>query len=180
MDLDRVIQHLRDRAPTFQGRVAGAAELAVGVQDAAQMALPAAYVIPLDEEAEANSLANALRQKVMERIGVVVEFDNRADRRGQTIASLFDATRAELWAALLNWRVDPVRAVRGLEYAGGRLGDWDRARLFYQWDFTLELTITDRMGWQEPLEPLVEVDLAVTRADTGQALAAAVIHPPQS
>ena len=179
MDLDAVIQHLRDNVPLFGGRVAGAADLANGLVNQGQMELPAAYVVPLDEDAGDNLNMNTLRQLVTERIGVVVEFDNRADRRGQTVSSLYDLTRTALWGALLNWRIDPVRATRGLEYAGAGLRDWDRARLFYEWRFELTLTVTDRDGWQIVAEPLLEIDVSVVRADTGQVLAGADIPLPQ-
>ena len=158
MNLDLVIQQLRLNAPMFQGRVAGAADFEKSLATEVAMLLPAAYVIPLAEDADANTLSNALNQLVTEHIGVVVEFDNSTDRRGQSVTSLYDATRVQLWASLLNWRVDPIRATRGLESSGARKLDQDRARLFYQWDFSLVITISDADGWQVPVVPLLEID----------------------
>lgn len=178
MNLDAVVLHLRSAVSAFDGRVAGAAEFARGLETEAQMALPAAYVVPLDEDAAENTLMNGLVQIVTERIGIIVEFDNTADRRGQSVTSQFDAMRSALWAALLNWRIDPVRATRGLEYAGGQLREFDRARLFYQWEFTLQITVTDRDGWHEPSTPLTTLGLTAAHGST--TLVTAEIDLPQT
>ena len=161
MNLDLVIQQLRLHAPMFQGRVAGAADFRKSLATEVAMVLPAAYVVPLDEDANENTLSNALNQLVTEHIGVVVEFDNSTDRRGQSVTSLYDATRAQIWASILNWRVDPVRATRGLEASGARNLDSDHARLFYQWEFSLVITISDADGWQIPVDPLLEMDFSL-------------------
>lgn len=176
MDIDAVITHLRANVPVLAGRVAGAADFARSLESQVSLTLPAAYVIPLDEDAEPNPPGSGLRQNVTERIGVVVEFANDADRRGQVAATSRDAMRTALWAALLNWRIDPVRAAQGLFYAGGQLRDFDRARLFYQWDFALEITITQDDGWQEPTAPLAEIDLGLTTEAGGGA--GPTIHIP--
>ena len=186
MDLDAAILQLRRNVPVFGGdaatgaggRVAGAADFARAIEDQAWMLLPAAYVIPLDEDTDENPGGNGLVQIVTERIGVIVEFDNSTDRRGQASAEQFLAVRTAVWAALLNWRIDPVNAAQGLSYGGGRLLQFDRARLFYQWEFVLHRQLTDSDGWQEPVDDLTELDVQVD--DAGAAGLALHILLPQT
>jgi hypothetical protein len=139
--------------------VAGAADFATGLESQVWQTLPAAYVIPLEDEATPNDEQNALRQTVTERIGVVVEFDNSQDRRGQGVTLSYEAMRTALFAALLNWHPDPDAAsVNGLEYAGGHLIQFDRARLFFQWEFSRDITIDETDGFQVGSVPLLEID----------------------
>ena len=163
MDLDAVVAQLKANVSMLGGRVAGAAAFAKSVEDETWMAQTAAYVVPLDEDADENPPGSGLEQHVTERFGVIVSFTNEADRQGQHASSQFLPMRKALWAALLNWRVDPLAAAQGLQYAGGQLLDFDRARLFYQWSFSLHRLLTDADGWQEPAVPLfgVEFDLDV-------------------
>lgn len=165
MDLAAVVAQLKAYTPQFKGRVAGAADFATGLETQVWQDLPAAYVIPLEDEAAPNDEMNALRQVVTERIGVIVEFDNSTDRRGQGVTLNYDAMRSAIWKAILNWHVDPVRAARGLEYAGGRLIQFDRARLFFQWEFTLEIQIDDTDGFQIDSVPLLEIDMNTNPGD---------------
>ena len=84
MILDATIQQLRAYCPPFAGRVAGVADFRLGLQNYnATMLLPAAYVVPLDQESDGNSAMVGLYQFVRKTLGVVVELDARADRRGQ-------------------------------------------------------------------------------------------------
>ena len=160
MDLVAVIAQLKAYAPLFGGRVAGAAEFdARMAAEVRPEVYPAAYVVPLTEDADPNDEDNALYQTVTERVGVVVEFDNSADRRGQSVTELYAPARAAIFAAILNWRgTDPDHAQRGFEYGGGQVLSWDRARLFYQFEFTLLTLITDEDGWQVDNPDLVEID----------------------
>lgn len=158
MDLVAVVAQLKAYVPAFEKRVAGAADFATGLESQVWQALPAAYVVPMKDEAEANDEQNGLRQVITERVGVVVEFDNSQDRRGQEVTLLYESMRTALFKALLNWRIDPDRAPRGLAYGGGELVQFDRARLFYQFDFTLQIQIDDDDGFQVGWPPLVEID----------------------
>ncbi len=159
MDLVGVVAHLRANVPVFAGRVAGAADFATGLESTVTQKLPAAYVIPLGDEAAPNDEMNALYQGVTERIGVIVEFDNSVDRRGQTVTLQYAPIKAALFAAILNWRgTDPEHALRGFEYGGGQLLEFDRARLFYQFEFVLETVITTEDGWQDQVPYLAEID----------------------
>lgn len=172
MNLEAIIQQLRDHAPVFGGRVAGAADYAKGVAENTWMALPAAYVVPEDEDpGDQTGRGGAYDQQVTESFGLVVVFDNSVataagDRRGQTVMHGYDATRLAVFRALLNWRPPPsegdvLRAGQGLYYTGGELLGYDRARLFYQWTFALDTLITDADGWQDTLPDLEGVDITV-------------------
>ena len=160
MDLPAVIAHLRAHAPLFDGRVAGAAEFTASMAgELRPEEFPAAYVVPLGESAVDNDELNALYQAISERVGVVVEFDNTGDRRGQGVTQLYQPTRAALFAALLNWRgTDPQHTLRGFEVQSGELLHQDRARIFYQWQFVLETIVTVWDGWQPPAPPLAAIE----------------------
>lgn len=161
------IEQLRQFCPPFGGRVAGAADFNRGLLNYNEnMALPAAYVVPLDQVIEDNGNQNmvGLWQIIDKTVGIVVELDARADRRGQDPAMQYDSIEMALFAALLNWAPADCRGPnrQGYYFAGARVLDLDRARLFYQWEFTFRYQITDDDAWHEP-EPGelcgVELDL---------------------
>jgi hypothetical protein len=166
MDITPVINQLRAYCPQLGGRVGGAADFDKGIEatiqitDAnGQFVYPVAVVIPLEDEADRNELLVGNTQQVTESIGVIVEFDASADRRGQAGVSQVEAMRTALFGALLTWNPDPSRAARGLAYAGGELLAFDRARLFWQFRFSLETTITDADGFLPSGDPLTDVQL---------------------
>jgi hypothetical protein len=163
------IEHLRAHCPTFEGRVAGAADFAQGLKEYnASMRLPAAYVIPLDQEGSGHQAMTALLQTLTRTVGVVVEFDARPDRRGQVPAMRYDETQAEICKAVLNWQpgTDGPETCRvpnhqGYWLSGGRMLDLDRARLFYQWEFSVLWQLDHEDGWQWPAEDLTEIELDI-------------------
>ena len=95
----------------------------------------------------------------------MVEFDNSPDRRGQTAVSGVEDMKYALSSALLNWRNDVDRAQHGLQYAGGHLLAMDRGRLWWSYEFTMEVTITDDDGFQPPSEDLVAIRVDLTIAN---------------
>ena len=68
---------------------------------------------------------------------------------------------AQIFASVLNLVLGDCRMVRGASFSGARYLDLDRARLWYQWEFNLDWTISDADGVQPRSEPLrsIEVDL---------------------
>jgi hypothetical protein len=169
MIIGPTIDQLRANCPVFAGRVAGAADFRRGLQNYnANMALPAAYVVPLTQEAERNANMTGYWQIVEKLVGVVVELDATADRRGQNPAMTYDAIETALFASLLNWAPEACRTPneQGYQFAGGRFLDLDRARLFYQWEFLLPWQLTDDDGWHEPIEPedLAGIELDIYKA----------------
>lgn len=155
--LGATIEHLRSTCPPFAGRVAGAADFALGLRNYNEnMLLPAAYLVPLGQDVETggagvNQNMTGLWQIIDKIIAVTVEFDARPDRRGQAPAMQYDEIEAALFRALLNWKPVECRTPNGQGYAfwGGRFLDLDRARVFYQWEFLLRYQITDEDGWQD-------------------------------
>lgn len=145
MNLDIIIAQLRQRAPIFtNGTVAGAARFEI-LPEAANLKMPAAYVLPLADQASDQQSANGYQQLVRERFAVVVALDNRADERGQGAASNLDAMRAALFKALLGF--NPGTAYDVIEYEGGELLHLDRARLYYQFEFLVEVAISTEDTW---------------------------------
>ena len=169
MNIDAVILQLKAAAPVFRGNVAGVAEHAE--LDQVWLPRPAAYVLPLEDEPSELHNQTGYQQTVRERIGVIVDLDNSADRRGQEASSrAVDVMRAALLLALANWRTDELRQSRGFTYAGGGLirETLNRARLQWQFDFTVETLISDEDVWQPPTEPLTDIRATVTD-ETGDA-----------
>jgi hypothetical protein len=175
MNIDAIATQVKALCPVFAGSVAGAAGYANGVQDQVWLPLPAAYVVPLDQDADENSSMPGLQQIVHERVGVIVVIDtldaggqpDPADRRGQAAARSLDVFRAAIFRAILNWRPNEdggdtvtAPAARGIYYVGGGFpqdGAFDRKRFFYQFSFCLDTTISDNDGWQQPTTPLAQI-----------------------
>lgn len=171
------ISQLRKNAVMFAGRVAGAAEFEAGLKNYnTSMPLPSAYVRPLEEDAEPNQVWNGLIQVVHKTIGVVVEVDAQTDRRGQAPIMDLDEVQAQIFASVLNLDIGTCRMVRGTAYAGMRMLALDRARLFYEYMFTLDWQITDADGVQPDSMPLqsIEVDIFKAPAVAGDMPAAVV------
>jgi hypothetical protein len=164
MNLESVIAQLKTYVPALGGRISGAADFAAGLESVVDLPLPAGFVMPLDDDAGDNDSYPGLYQPVTERIGVVVEFDNttRSDADARTGFSGADQVypmRANIFSAVLSWiPTDQVgRAARGFSYGGGRLLTFDRARLFWQFEFTLDTLITDADGFPISGDPLTDV-----------------------
>jgi hypothetical protein len=155
MDISLVIEQLRRFCPELGGRIGGAADFEHGVETViaitdpvtGKLAYPAAVVIPLEDEPGSNDLMDGNLQDVIETIGVIVQFDAKADRRGQTAVSQVEAMKYALFRALLGWQIDPNRGARGLYYAGGELLTFDRARLFWLFRMSFDATISDADGF---------------------------------
>jgi hypothetical protein len=161
MLIDPIIAQLRQFTPELK-TVGGAADFSAGLETVANPEdLPSGWVIPLADSSSENDVMNGLFQSVQERISVVVEFDNSTDRRGQAAVSQVEGMKYAIFRSLLNWRNDPARAAKGLQYAGGCLLGMDRGRIWWTFDFSLDVTIDDDDGFQEPAVDLVEIDVDV-------------------
>lgn len=159
------IEQVRANAPVFGGRVAGAAEFYKGLRDYnTSMPLPAAYVLPLTQDAGPNLLWNGLIQIIQKGVGVAVELDAQQDRRGQRPVMDFDAIEVELFRSVLNLLLPGCNMVRGVYFTGARYLDLDRARLWYQWEFGLDWQVDDTDGVQPYSIPLETVEVDVFHA----------------
>lgn len=167
MTIDDVIAQLKAYAPVFAGNVAGAAEWELA-RDQVWLPQPAAYVVQVEDEASPNTDRTGLQQIVTQTIGIVVDLDNSADRRGQGASTdAVSQIRTAVFAAVLNWRPGSANAARGFAYARGGYLQSNRARLIWQFDFAIETTITDHDGFQVPFEPLIDLRGTVTDQETG-------------
>lgn len=147
MNLNLIIAQLRDHCPSFEGRVAGAARFKT-IDETANLAIPAAYVIPLDDQPGERMSLNDVRQPLIESFAIIVAISNTPDERGQAaINSAHDTIRQEIWQALLGFQPDAA-IYRGIEYQGGNLLELDRSRLWYQFDFGAYMEIGPEDGWQ--------------------------------
>lgn len=63
MQLEPIIQALRTRCPIFANNVAGAADFKV-LEEATNLPVPCAFVIPLDDNPEDNTSGNSIRQSL--------------------------------------------------------------------------------------------------------------------
>lgn len=137
--LDEIIAALRDRCPSFNKRVAGAAEFNA-LPDNGKMDLPAAYVLPLDDKPDDAVTSNGYRQNLRDSFGIVVALDNTGDHRGSKASR--DAVRVirpELFRALLGWEPDEDHGP--VTYEGGQLQDMNRSVLWYRFEFGAETVI---------------------------------------
>ncbi len=191
MDISKVIQQLRQFCPELGRRIGGAADFESGVESViaitdprtGKYAYPAAVVIPLEDDADGNTVLAGNTQEVTETVGVIVEFDATADRRGQAGVGQVEAMKYALFRALLGWVIDPERGARGLYYAGGELLTFDRARLFWMYRMSFDATITDGDGWQPDGDPLTSVTETIQPDDPLKlalpvTAAAAALDPP--
>jgi hypothetical protein len=147
VNLNLVIDQLRQHCPSFAGRVAGAARFKRLKEDA-NLVVPAAYVIYLDDNPREDASLNDVRQRLVESFAVIVALSNVPDERGQAaINNGHEVIRAEIWKALLGWQPDKA-VYNGTIYQGGHLLDMDRSRLWYQFEFGADMQIGPEDGWQ--------------------------------
>lgn len=145
MNLEIIITAMRSRCPTFAANVAGAAEFK-HLEEATNLPLPSAFVIPLDDSPEDSRAMNAVRQNMTDSFAVIVCLSNVADEKGQGGIASVHTLRAEIWHALLGWR--PTADYNGIAYEGGSLLKLDRARLWYQFEFGAEMEIGPDDGYE--------------------------------
>lgn len=164
--IDVIIAALRARATSFGGRIAGAAEYK-RLPETANLTVPAAYIIPMDDEAGGQESKNGYQQTVRDSFAVVVVLSNTPDERGQSSITSTLAIRAELWAALLAWAPDASHGP--IVYEGGQLLDLDRARLYYQFEFSAETEILEEDTWQKTanaaLGAFIDMNITVDAID---------------
>lgn len=129
----------------FDGRIAAAAEFS-RLQEDAHMVLPAAYVIPLDDIAEANKSENGYQQVVADNFAVIVVTSNAGDTLSKSAVAQVNPIRTALCKALLSWNPDAEHGP--IEYAGGSLIDVNRAHFYYQYEFTAETEFTEADTYQ--------------------------------
>lgn len=136
MLISPIVAQLRTYCPAFKA-VAGALDWDP-TQASAQVKLPAAFVIPTVDEAEASGSQNVLVQTVRDGIDVCVVLKN-TDERGQLAADQLHVVRANLFRALVGFHPDPESG--WLEYDSGALLVMDRDRVVFRYRFVAEFQL---------------------------------------
>lgn len=167
MNLNVIIAQLKQRAPLFAGgTVAGTAKFQI-LPEAANLKMPAAYVLPLDEQPQDQASQNGYQQTVREGFAVVVALDNKADERGQAAAQNLDTVRLTLFKALLGFQ--PAADYDVVVFEGGQLLHLDRARMYYQFEFSVDYAISTEDTWipvrNEDLPDFEGLDITVDAID---------------
>ncbi|HEY3984635.1 phage tail terminator protein [Cedecea sp.] len=169
MKLTPIVAALRARCLRFENRVGGAAQFKA-IPDAGKLKLPAAYVVPAEDQTGEQCSQTDYWQDLTEGFSVIVVLSNERDEKGQWAS--FDAVhdvRAEVWKALLGWEPDPN--AHEIVYAGGMLLDMTRCELYYQFDFTVKYEITEEDTRQQDdlnaLDDLKTLSIDVDFIDPG-------------
>lgn len=104
------IQAIRERCPSFKGRVAGASAWAVDALVKVEAPdLPAAYVVLENEQGGEYTLNGEYLQNVDVSLAVIVLVanQNNEELRGQGDLEQIDKIRGELFRGILFWSPDP-------------------------------------------------------------------------
>jgi hypothetical protein len=133
MDVSPIITRLRT---TLAGQgfvtIAGAADLDAAIEGAP--ATPAAYVLPLGEQAQPHDLAGQPHQRLAQAFGVVLVVSNVRDATGSAAATDLSVRRMAVRTALRGWVPVPANG-EAVAYLGGRLLQFKDARLWWTDEF---------------------------------------------
>ena len=129
-----IVDRLKASCAVFGGRVAGAAALAHAVEQAADWTVPAAFVVPISETAEPNELLGDVSEQALAvRFAVAVLVSNASDEPGFTAVEAVADAFTQIKQALIGWL--PGDSIQPIDFVSGELGDFDRARLWWEWQF---------------------------------------------
>lgn len=145
MQIGPIVLKLRLAETRFENRISGAAQLAQALEYTLKK--ETAFVIQLNEIANANTLDNSISQKINEQFGVIVALDNGSSDRDKTGLISYDKladVRTEIFSAILGWQIPGTESL--VSYAGGRVAGLNRAYLWYQFEFLTETRIDDDDG----------------------------------
>lgn len=132
--IDSIEARLRGTMPQLR-TVAGAVEFAALQAPPLPAKLPAAYVMPVADEAAPNSLASMLHRQVLTAtIRVALITRDLRDTRGDAALTTLDALRRGLRQALAGWT--PPGARSALELRRGALLDFQDGTLTWAEDFS--------------------------------------------
>lgn len=162
MRLSPIVEALRVRCPSFGTRVFGLAEYAA-MDGVTMPELPAAFVVPLDEQVRNLSWGTKVRAEIFERFGVVVGL-TQSDPRGQAAHDSLHDIRAELWAGIVGWRMDADAGPFAPD--GGEPVEMDRSRFLYQYDFARVIAMdsgTD--GYRPVLDDFAQTGFRIDAID---------------
>ena len=134
MKLKPVIERLEAQVSALK-TVGGAADVAAA--GSAMIVTPAAYLVPVSDRAEANSLsAGAVSQRVLAGFGVLMAVSNVSDTTGEAAHDELEELRVSVIAALLGWQHPDHEGI--VSYARGRLIAFSDRVLWWLDEFTSE------------------------------------------
>ena len=155
IDYDKVIMHLKQFCPVFEGRVRHAVDLVTGVSETNRFPPPAAYVGLSGMAFAENDEELGLVQVVDEQFTVWVEVDCanaiQGHRAGATgIQQIYKTIYPQLVKALLYWNPQPSRSNRPIELVGFENIDANPQRQIWAFDFKQTYWVTQEDGWEAP------------------------------
>ena len=128
-----IIPRIRSQVAAFANRVASTAEFASAQSSIEDVAVPAAFVVPLAESVTENQSMPLVTQFMDDQFGVIIVVDNSVDNRGQAGAEQLSDLRDGLLTALIGWR--PTAVYMPITYQGSEHLALDAARLWHQFNF---------------------------------------------
>lgn len=126
--IDETIARIKDGAATLR-LVEGAAAFAAAAA-ANPTALPAAYVMLLDERADPSQLYGRMRQRVHARLGVTLVWRHAGDARGAAALADLQALRAAVQGLLVGWA--PTAAHEPYQFESGSLAAIRDGHIWWQ------------------------------------------------
>jgi hypothetical protein len=145
MKLRPIVLILRLANTRFENRIAGAAELA----DATRNTLNAemAFVVQTGETITENTQAIGIDQRMTEVFSVIVALKNDTTQKDKTGVIAYDTlfdVRSQLFDALLGLELsdeENLCVLSPVSYAGGSVVDINRAWLWYQFNFSVDVRL---------------------------------------
>lgn len=131
MQLAPIIAHIKSNCPALR-QVGGAAEFSA-LPEAGPQAVPAAFVVPLEERAGSNQLDTGISQRVDVRFGVILAVRNLRDGTGAAANDDLAMLRRVVKDALLGRQ--PAGADDVCLFGGGRVLQLNNQVLWWQDDF---------------------------------------------
>ena len=116
MDIDRIVTRLKERLTGLKS-IGASADLEATVDGV--VALPAAFVLPLSEDASTTAVLGMTESRIAEVFGVVHVLSNRRDAQGSAALSDLFGLRLALREALVGWVPDPATG-ESVHYTSGR------------------------------------------------------------
>lgn len=145
MKLRNIVAALRERCPSFENRVGGAAEWTY-VSPSTASKMPSAFVVPLSESAGEQGSPNGYRQTVENSFAVLVLVTMDGEQ-GQIAVDAADDLRAEIFRAVLGWT--PYDDAGRIEFGGSSVLELRRDRLVIQLEFSFETYLDRTDVWIE-------------------------------
>jgi hypothetical protein len=121
MDLQPVIDRLKASLTGFKS-IGGVVDLDAAINGV--VAVPAAFVMPLSEEATANDLLGQTSQRIVSQLGVVLVCSNRRDSTGAAALNDLHSLQMQVRNLLVGWIPDAATA-EPVHLAGSSLMKFD-------------------------------------------------------